>query len=64
MAAAATQSAPKGSKNKLASASERVNSPAPSVGSGAAADSQDEGYDNPYIKELQKYTNPLVLRTE
>lgn len=54
MAAAATQSAPKGSKNKLASASERVNSPAPSVGSGAAADSQDEGYDNPHIKELQK----------
>ncbi|GAB0143810.1 hypothetical protein EsHS_00004314 [Epichloe bromicola] len=59
MAAAATQSAPKGSKSKRASAIERVNSPAPSVGSGAAADSQDEGYDNPYIKELQKNVRNL-----
>lgn len=56
MAASATQSAPKASKKKLANAIERVNSPAPSAGSGAAADSQDEGYESPYIKELQKYT--------
>ncbi|KAG5976210.1 hypothetical protein E4U55_007430 [Claviceps digitariae] len=52
--AAGTQSAPKASKKKLAKPAERVNSPAPSAGSGAAADSQDEGYESPYIKELQK----------
>ncbi|KAG6016534.1 hypothetical protein E4U43_003573 [Claviceps pusilla] len=55
MAASATQSAPKASKKKLANAIERVNSPAPSAGSGAAADSQDEGYESPYIKELQNF---------
>ncbi|KAG5932183.1 hypothetical protein E4U53_001445 [Claviceps sorghi] len=54
MAAAATQPAPKASKKKLANAIERINSPAPSAGSGAAADSQDEGYESPYIRELQK----------
>lgn len=54
MAAAATQSASKGSKKKSVNAIERVNSPAPSAGSGAAAESQDEGYENPYIRELQK----------
>ncbi|KAG6041957.1 hypothetical protein E4U41_000072 [Claviceps citrina] len=54
MPAAATQSAPKALKKKLANHIECVNSPAPSVGSAAAADSQDEGYENPYIKELQK----------
>ncbi|GAO13291.1 hypothetical protein UVI_02013070 [Ustilaginoidea virens] len=53
MAAPATQSAPKAPKKKLASAVGRDKSPAPSIGSGAAADSQDEGFDSPYIKELQ-----------
>lgn len=57
MAAAATQSAPKGSKKKIASAIPRAESPALSIGSGAA-DSQDEGFESPYIKELQKYSSP------
>jgi hypothetical protein len=63
MAAAATQPASKGSKKKLTSAVQRAESPAPSVGSGAAADSHDEGFESPYIKELQKYgsfRSPLV----
>ncbi|OAQ73257.1 hypothetical protein VFPPC_12965 [Pochonia chlamydosporia 170] len=54
MAAAATQSGPKGSKKKNTIAAQRAESPAPSVGSGAAADSQDDGFESPYIKELQK----------
>ncbi|KAG5927251.1 hypothetical protein E4U42_002402 [Claviceps africana] len=54
MAVAATQPTSKASKKKLANAIERVSSPAPSAGSGAAADSQDEGYESPYIRELQK----------
>ncbi|KAG6005034.1 hypothetical protein E4U21_000549 [Claviceps maximensis] len=57
MAATATQSASKASKKKPANSSnsiQRVDSPAPSAGSGAAADSQGDGYESPYIKELQK----------
>ncbi|KAK2598103.1 hypothetical protein QQS21_005734 [Conoideocrella luteorostrata] len=52
MAAAATQSGPKGSKKKLANAVKRADSPSPSVGSGLAADGQDD--ENPLIRELQK----------
>lgn len=55
MAAAATQPTPKGSGKKVASPVERANSPAPSAGSGNAADSQDDILESPHIKELQKY---------
>ncbi|KHN99178.1 uncharacterized protein MAM_02876 [Metarhizium album ARSEF 1941] len=54
MPAPATQSAPKGSKKKTTGAVRRAESPAPSFGSGAAADSQDEVFESPYIKELHK----------
>ncbi|OAA46304.1 hypothetical protein NOR_03057 [Metarhizium rileyi] len=54
MAASATQSAPQGAKKKNTGAVLRAESPAPSAGSGAAADSQDESFESPYIKELQK----------
>ncbi|KND94339.1 hypothetical protein TOPH_01258 [Tolypocladium ophioglossoides CBS 100239] len=57
MAATATQVASKTSKKKVAKAIQRAESPAPSTASGAAdkaSDSQDEGFESPYIKELQK----------
>lgn len=58
MAASTTQAASKSSKKKAAKVTLRADSPAPSTASGAADkgnDSQDEGFESPYIKELQKY---------
>ncbi|KAG6123686.1 hypothetical protein E4U13_002315 [Claviceps humidiphila] len=49
-----TQPASKGSKKKLAKNGESVKSSASSAGSATATDRQDEGYESPYIKELQK----------
>lgn len=58
MAAPATQNASKSSKKKAARAIERTESPAPSTGSAAVekatGDSQDDSFESPYIKELQK----------
>ncbi|GJN74525.1 hypothetical protein PLICBS_008616 [Purpureocillium lilacinum] len=57
MAMSATQNPSKSSKKKAAHAIERTESPAPSTGSGAADkanESQDEAFESPYIKELQK----------
>ncbi|POR31728.1 Uncharacterized protein TPAR_08042 [Tolypocladium paradoxum] len=60
MAASTTQAASKSSKKKAAKAIQRAESPAspaPSTASGTAdkaSDSQDEGFESPYIKELQK----------
>ncbi|PNY24156.1 Uncharacterized protein TCAP_05904 [Tolypocladium capitatum] len=57
MAASTTQVATKSSKKKAAKVIQRAVSPAPSTTSGAADkanDSQDEGFESPYIKELQK----------
>ncbi|KAG6200396.1 hypothetical protein E4U35_006217 [Claviceps purpurea] len=49
-----TQPASKGSKKKLAKNGESVKSSASSAGSATATDRQDEGYESPYIRELQK----------
>ncbi|KAG6065005.1 hypothetical protein E4U32_007881 [Claviceps aff. humidiphila group G2b] len=49
-----TQPASKGSKKKLAKNGESVKSSASSAGSATATDRQDEGFESPYIKELQK----------
>ncbi|KAG5967325.1 hypothetical protein E4U57_000908 [Claviceps arundinis] len=49
-----TQPASKGSKKKLAKNGESVKSSASSAGSATATDRQDESYESPYIKELQK----------
>ncbi|KAG6112892.1 hypothetical protein E4U31_002111 [Claviceps sp. LM219 group G6] len=49
-----TQPASKGSKKKLAKNGESVKSSASSAGSATATDRQEEGYESPYIRELQK----------
>ncbi|KAG6036268.1 hypothetical protein E4U19_003454 [Claviceps sp. Clav32 group G5] len=49
-----TQPASKGSKKKLAKNGGSVKSSASSAGSATATDRQDEGYESPYIRELQK----------
>ncbi|KAJ6441805.1 hypothetical protein O9K51_05356 [Purpureocillium lavendulum] len=57
MATSAVQNPSTSSKKKAARAIERTDSPAPSTGSAAAdkaSESQDEAFESPYIKELQK----------
>ncbi|KJZ80213.1 hypothetical protein HIM_00063 [Hirsutella minnesotensis 3608] len=57
MAASTAQAVSKSSKKKAAKALERNQSPAPSTTSGGldkTADPQDDGFESPYIKELQK----------
>ncbi|KAM4059202.1 hypothetical protein HRG_007936 [Hirsutella rhossiliensis] len=57
MAASTAHAAPKSSKKKAAKVAHRNHSPAPSTASGvadAAVDSQEDGFESPYIKELQK----------
>jgi hypothetical protein len=59
MAAPATQAAAsKSSKKKAAKAQERTESPAPSTTESTPtekmADAQDDVFESPYIKELQK----------
>ncbi|KAG5940244.1 hypothetical protein E4U59_002575 [Claviceps monticola] len=49
-----TQPASKGSKKKLAKNGESVKYSASSAGSATATDRQDESYESPYIRELQK----------
>ena len=54
MAAPTAQPAP---KKKASKVPERTESPAPSTASGAAdkaTDMQDDAFESPYIKELQK----------
>lgn len=57
MAATTVQPASKTSKKKAAKAIERTESPAPSATSAAAEKASDDGFESPYIKELQKYGN-------
>ncbi|KAF4507158.1 hypothetical protein G6O67_005825 [Ophiocordyceps sinensis] len=57
MAASTAHAAPKSSKKKSAKVAHRNHSPAPSTASGVAdtaVDSQEDGLDSAYIKELQK----------
>jgi hypothetical protein len=65
MAATTAQSATKASKKKAPKAVERTDSPAPSTASGSAdkAEGQD-GFESPYIKELQKYVAAIVFPNE
>lgn len=51
MAASVAPAPPKSPKKKVAKAAERTDSPARSVASGQNGD----GFESPYIKELQKY---------
>ena len=60
MAASTTQAPKSSNKKKALKAIPRPDSPAPSTASGAAdkgSESQDEGFESPYIKELQKYVS-------
>lgn len=64
MAASAVQNIHKSSKKKAAKMAQRTESPAPSIASGAADkanDSQDETFESPYMRELQKYVPPCVV---
>jgi hypothetical protein len=57
MAASATQPVSKSAKKKAAKAQARNESPTPSAESGPAdkaAEAQEETFESPYIKELQK----------
>lgn len=54
MAAATTQPASKSAKKKASKAIERTESPAPSTASAADRALDDQGFQSPYIKELQK----------
>lgn len=54
MAATTVQPVSKSAKKKAAKAIERAESPAPSATS-AVEKTGDEGFESPYIKELQKY---------
>ncbi|KAJ3494065.1 hypothetical protein NLG97_g4317 [Lecanicillium saksenae] len=66
-ASTASQPVSKSAKKKAAKAIERTDSPAPSTTSVAAsADKADDGFESPYIKELQKNirnVNKKILNT-
>ena len=56
MAASTTQAPSKSAKKKAAKAIERTDSPAPSSVSGTPEkNGEDQAFESPYIKELQKY---------
>lgn len=61
-ASTAAQPISKSAKKKAAKAIERTNSPAPSTASlAASADKADDGFESPYIKELQKYVSHRTI---
>lgn len=61
MADSTVQPISKSAKKKAAKALERSSSPAPSTAASvaASADRADDGFESPYIKELQKYASHL-----
>lgn len=55
MAASTAQPVSKSAKKKAAKAIQRTDSPAPStVSVAASADKGDDGFESPYLKEIQK----------